>query len=502
MPLELEDRVERGLAWLRSTDPGRLATTPGQGWWHGWGYGDVTGRMVEAFVLARAVIGRTVPYSEEEHIRAFLESHFGDDGLSWRPETPYRKRAAHMFDQSSVLLGLAVWYEESEDQDVLMRIEKLVNGLTRAAEWEGDWCRYPLEVLSPDGWCRDYDEFRNGKPTPHADPCHEGGRQITGLVTCFELTGYEPALWLAEGLTRFVIGHSGVFEGDGSYLERSSRARGHVHSRLGTALGVLRLGILRGDEAWLKWAKQVFDWSMDRVASSFGWVSERAHGPEGGSETCAIADALEIAVTLAGQGFPECWDVAERIVRNHLVESQCPETGGFSGHTMPNDYCWRHTSTGEIEHHVGGCCSPAGIRGLWLAWVRCVTRSGNTVTVNFPWDRESKWVEIRSGLPEDGILRIRMKDPRMLRVRLPGWVTRGNATVMLNDGEASPKWEGDYACFEGLRPGDEVALRFPVAERREKESFMGFDFDVAWRGNTVVEIAPGGRDEPLYRGRR
>ncbi len=375
--LDLVDRAESALRWLMATDPEQLATAPGQGWWHGWGYGDVTGRMVEAFVLARAVLGRAATYPEEERVRLFLADLFGDDGLSWRPETEFRRRAAHMFDQSSVLLGLAAWYGESRDRDVLGRIEALVNGLTRIAEWEGDWCRYPLEVMSPGGWREDYDEFKNGRPTPAADPCHEGGRQIPGLVTSFELTGYEPALWLAEGLTRFVIGHSGVFESDGSYLERSSRARGHVHSRLGTALGVLKLGILQENTEWQAWAKRVFDWSMDHVASSFGWVSERAHGPEGGSETCAITDALEIAITLAEHGWPEYRDLAERIVENHLIESQCPETGGFSGHTMPNDYCWKHSSTGEIEHHVGGCCSPAGVRGLWLAWDRAVLRHGD-----------------------------------------------------------------------------------------------------------------------------
>jgi DUF1680 family protein len=265
---------------------------------------------------------------------------------------------------------------------------------------------------------------------------------------------------------------------------------------------VLRLGILQDNEGWRNWAKQVFDWTTENVASSFGWVSERAHGPEGGSETCAITDALEIAVTLAEHGFPEYWDLAERIARNHLIESQCPNTGGFSGHTMPNDYCWKHTSTGEIEHHVGGCCSPAGIRALWLAWDRVVTRQGDAVTVNLTWDRQSAWVEIRSALPTDGLLRIRVKDAPMLKVRLRGWALKRDVSVRLNGREVPPKWVGDYACFEGLAKEDEVALQFPISERRERESVMGSALDVIWRGNTVVAIEPEGTYEPLYTNRR
>ncbi|MFC1525213.1 hypothetical protein ACFL6X_00190 [Candidatus Latescibacterota bacterium] len=499
LALDLREPVGRALRWLRSTDPRALAATPGQGWWHGWGYGDVTGRMVEAFALARRVLGESVVGPEEDRTRRFLESLFDSpDGLSWRPDTPFRRRAAHMFDQSSVLFGLVAWLEESGDPSVAARLERLVGALSAIAVWDDDWCRYPLEVYTPSGWVADYDEFRDRRKNVAADPCHEGGRQIQPLTRYWELSGDGRALALAEGLTRFIVDHSGVFEPDGSFLERDSRAAGHVHSRLGTAAGVLRLGLLRGRHDWTSWAKTVFDWTMANVASSFGWISERAHSSAGGCETCCLADALDLSVTLADSGHRSYWDLAERLIRNHLLESQCPTTGGFSGHTMPNDFCWVHHVTGEPEHHVGGCCSPAGVRALWLAWDSITSRQGDDIHIHLPLSRQSPDAEVVSSLPWKGRVAVTVLRACDLMLRIPEWTDHRETRIAVAGVDHPPVWSGPYARVARLAPGDRVVATFPVREEPRRESFMDFHLTVTWRGNTVTAVEPPGRIEPLY----
>lgn len=499
--LDLRLPTRRGLDWLKSTDPAQLVSAPGQGWWHAWGYGDVTGRMVEAFVLARRTLGESGIGPEEERIRRFLDSLFdAPDGLCWRPESAYRRRAAHMFDPSSALFGLVAWFTESGERSVADRSERLIDALRRIAEWRGDWCFYPLEVYTPTGWTAEYDEFRDGRRNVPADPCHEGGRQIAPLVDYYTLTGHEPALRLAEGLTRFEIRHSGVFAADGSYLERQSRARGHVHSRLGTAAGVAKLGLVTGRPEWTAWAKSVFDWTLCHLASSFGWVSERAHESAGGCETCAITDALDLALILAENGHPEYWDIAECFARNHLLKSQCPRTGGFSGHTMPNDYCWLYHD--RLEHHVGGCCSPAGIRALWLVWERIVARQGDEVAVHFPLDRNSPWVDVASELPYRGRVTVSVHDAPMLRMRLPDWVLPAAVRLAVNGKPRNIDVRNRHIRLAGLVRGDELAVEFPVRRARLTESFIDFTFDVTWQGDTVVAIDPPGEHEPLYRQRK
>jgi hypothetical protein len=497
--LDLSVPAQRGLDWLKATDSEQLASAPGQGWWHGWGYGDVTGRMVEAFVLARQILGEARIGWEEERTRRFVDALFdAPDGLSWRPENLYRRRAAHMFDQSSILFGLVAWFIESGDDSIAARIERLIDSLCRIATWREGWCFYPLEVYTPGGWLEMYDEFRDDRPNVEADPCHEGGRQIAPLVKYFTLTGYEKALRLAEGLARFTIHHSGVFEEDGSYLERKSRARGHVHSRLGTAVGILKLGLATDRAEWKRWAKSVFDWTLSNLASQFGWVSERAHGSEGGCETCCITDALDLAITLAENGYPEYWDIAERFARNHLLESQCPQTGGFSGHSMPNDFCWTHYRTGQPEHHVGGCCSPAGIRGLWLVWSQIITRVEDRVFVHFPLNRVSRWAEVISELPHRGEVKVIVRNAPQLMVRVPDWASGSALQLTVNGLERKAVLKGQYVEVTDLAEGDEVMVSLSLGQKRVRESFMDFALDVTWRGNTVVGIEPSGSNEPLY----
>ena len=497
--LDLRDPTRRGLGWLKSTDPQELAATPGQGWWHGWGYGDVTGRMVEAFALARRMLNQTDVGPEEERARQSLLSLFDSpDGLSWRPETPFRRRAAHMFDQSSVFFGLVAWWEESRDPAVAAHLDRLVEGLSTIAEWHQAWCRYPLEVYTPSGWRVDHDEFRDHRQNVPADPCHEGGRQIMPLVRFYEMSGHEGARRLAEGLTRYIIRHSGVFEPDGSFLERQARAAGHVHSRLATAAGILRLGQVTGNAEWMDWARTVFCWALSHVASSFGWVSERAHNSIGGCETCAITDALDLAITLAQNGHPEYWDVAEAFARNHLLESQCPQTGGFSGHTMPGDFCWIHHTTGQPEHHVGGCCSPAGLRGLWVVWDRITTFRDGDVFVHFPLTREAPWASIVSYLPWAGQVEVTVKRACNLMMRMPAWAARHSVRLAVNGQNRPLTWVDDYVSIAELAPGDLVIASYPLRQEQLTERFMGFCLNVTWRGNTVMGLEPQGEFEPLY----
>jgi DUF1680 family protein len=243
----------------------------------------------------------------------------------------------------------------------------------------------------------------------------------------------------------------------------------------------------------------VFDWAMGHVASSFGWISERAHESAGGCETCCLADALDLATTLAASGHPEYWDLAERIARNHLLQSQCPETGGFSGHTMPNDYCWIHPSTGQPEHHVGGCCSPAGVRALWLAWDSIASRRGEETLVNLPLTRPSPIADVASSLPREGRVEVTLREAGNLLLRLPPWVERQQVRLMAAGASRPPVWSGPHVRVDGLKAGDATVVTLPVREERREESFMGFSFTVAWRGSTVTAVEPSGTVEPLYR---
>lgn len=491
--LDLRHHARNGSRWLKATDSKKLAES-GDGWWVGWGYGDVTGRMVDAFILVRQILGEQMIPPEEERTRHFLLSLFDpEDGLSYRPKPI---RMAHMFDQSSVLFGLVSWYLESGSLEMERYLDNLVSGLWQIAAKKDDYCYYPLEAYSSGGWDENYPVKFGLDKFVKADPCHEGGRQILPLVKYYELTESQTALLLAQGLASYVMHYSEVFEADGSYLEKRSRVHGHVHSRLATAAGILKLGLVTEKQELVKWAKRVYDWTLQTLSSTFGWVPEVADNFEHGSEGCAITDAIEIAIMLAQAGFEDYWNVAERFARNHLLENQCPKTGGFSCHSMPNDFCWNRD--GVIEHEVSGCCSPAGVRALFLVWDHIVTRAGDWVKVNFALNRSTKWVEVQSLLPHKGEMKLVVKDAPNLAVRVPDWVDKSKVEVFLNGKLRSFDWTKNFVRLFGLKQNDEVVVKYPLRRLTLAEDLFGHKFDVSWRGDTVIAISPTGAHEPLY----
>ena len=502
--LNVQDYVKNGIKWLKNTDSEKLvnSTKSEEEFYGAWGYGDVTGRMVDAYILARQVLGEEIVSPQEKKNRSFLLSLFDPkDGLSYRTKPV---RMAHMFDQSSVLFGLVSWYLESGSSQVQHYIERLIQGLSNIAVKKDNYCYYPLEFYPPSGWDENYPVKLGQERLEKADPCHEGGRQILPLIKYYEVTANSSALFLAEGLANYIMHHSGVFATDGSCREQKSRTHGQLHSRLATVAGILRLGLTTGKQELVKWAVNVSDWALRTQCTSFGWAAEFVDNFERGCEQCTVTDVIELALMLGRAGYMNYWDVAERFGRNHLLENQCPRTGGFSGHSQVNDlhydFLWSHQ--GESIHTKGsapsGCCSPAGVRALFLLWDNIVTKEGSLVSVNLALNRRTRWVDVQSLTPHRGELKVRVKEAPELTIRTPDWADKSKIKVYRNGRVSSFQWKKHFVALSGLKPGDEVHVKYPITRTTLTESLFGHEFKASWRGNTVITILPSGKVQPLY----
>ena len=120
------------------------------------------------------------------------------------------------------------------------------------------------------------------------------------------------AFALCDGLARYVVERAGDYGADGSF-------RGHFHSRVATAAGILQWGRFSGQDDLVQWAHQVYRYARG-VGTRFGWFPEFVG--QHACETCCITDMIDLAILLAGAGHPDYWGDAERFGRNHLVESQ------------------------------------------------------------------------------------------------------------------------------------------------------------------------------------
>jgi hypothetical protein len=110
-----------------------------------------------------------------------------------------------------------------------------------------------------------------------------------------------------------------------------------------------------------------------------------------------------------GSGLYGYWQVAEKFLRNHLVESQLTDTawiyqldtkardipgrktfykvgdrlrGAFAGYAAPNDFVYSGVKGRGHIMDVQTCCVASGARGLYDGWRSIVTEKRGRVRVN------------------------------------------------------------------------------------------------------------------------
>ena len=81
------------------------------------------------------------------------------------------------------------------------------------------------------------------------------------------MTGYEPAVRMAQGVAEYCLRGARFFRPDGRFYDP---LKGHFHSRSAVALGLLKLGILIGNEGYVQMAERAYKHAKE-WGTSFGW---------------------------------------------------------------------------------------------------------------------------------------------------------------------------------------------------------------------------------------
>ena len=546
-PLDLEERAELTLnALTRNVDPAlrytpyfdcRLELDPPVLSHHPyWDHCDGTGRALSALLLAREMTGSGFRSEIDAHLERLVASYQGAQGLCWIPAPDYplaptrrpRPPVAEFWGQRGCLMAYVTAYQRSTDDAeraaLRRRIDALIHGLKSIAIERDGYCYFPVpaddrpvdadELFYPrGGWA--------GGDEPNGTGVMCATAPIIRPIVQYLMTGVRnpEALALCDGLARYVVERAGDYGADGSF-------RGHFHSRVATAAGILQWGRYSGQADLARWAHQVYRYARG-VGTRFGWFPEFVG--QHACETCCITDMIDLAILLAGAGHPEYWGDAERFGRNHLVESQFLDAawerqvpklsstaaaefiasrppaqlkrtgvrdvfpGAFSGGSAPNAVV--DTRRG---HWWMGCCNAHGVHGLFLLWQHAVRATPAAVRVNLLFSRSTPWADVRSHLPREGRVEVTMRQQGALSVRIPDEVQRDEITVAAPNRWA---WNDGSVEVDGLVPGAEVAISFPLTEYDETVRVLGDQYRVSWRGDTVLEIDPPGRAGPLYRRR-
>jgi hypothetical protein len=467
-----------------------------------WDYCDMAGRFVDALILTAPMVGADGPSAAEEGLRAFLLDRFNPrDGLCYDAEAPWSRYHADMFCQGRALIGLVSWYLLIGSAAVEERIENQIAGLSRIATWEGDRCFYPKDIWVEDRW-------EDGGLWNGAAPGYST-QQTVGLARYARATGSPAALRLARGLSLHFKG-SGPVAADGTF-------KGHTHSQgiLPTILGILSYALVAGDEDLALWCQRAYEHAR-RHTSSFGWIPDGLgftldETPFVGTcETCALADLIEIAITLTEAGLGDYWDDVDRYARNQLLEQQLRDVslvapngadptvaaiirGAFDSAAYPNSLI------GDRHGLVEGCCTPAGARTCMLVWDRILTRDVEGVHINLLFSRDTPWARLISSEPYKGEFRIEVRQSVSFFLRLPSWIDEDQAFLSVDGGEPQPmSYPALDPILEDARPGQVLVITYPQTNREITDTIAGSDYVTHWKGGTVTCITPAGGRYPIY----
>jgi hypothetical protein len=470
-----------------------------------WDYCDMAGRFVDALILTAPMVGADRPGEAEEGLRAFLLSRANpNDGLFYDAEAPWSRYAADMFCQGRVLLGLVSWFLLTGDSAVQARLEGLIEGLSRIAVWEDDACSYPTDIRVDGRW-------EDGGLWKGAAPGY-AAQQLVGLARYARATGSPSALRLASGLAHHFVRCGGV-AADGTF-------RGHTHSQgiLPSVLGVLAYALVAGDEDLATWSGRVYEHAR-RWTSAFGWLPDGlGFAPDenpfaGTCETCALADLIELAITLTEAGLGDHWDDVERFARNQLLEQQLRDVATavpaevLARSTTPVaeilagafDSCARPNSLlGDRHGVVEGCCTPAGARACFLVWDRIMTRGSDGVYVNLAFSRDAPWTRLISFEPYRGELRLEVRQAAPFFLRLPEWADSARLRLTVDGIERPASRRGRYLALGEARPGQTFVVTYPQQTGERAETIAGCEYATRWKGGTVTRITPPGERYPIY----
>ncbi len=360
------------------------------------------------------------------------------------------------------------------------------------------------------------------------------GWVIQGLAQYYRVSGYEPAKTLAGKLTRYLRYHGGYYDPEDCAFKpnRPGSPSTHLHHHLLPLLGVQEYAMLVGDHELMEWVRRGYEHGKTFGETTVGFFPEHLHIPDyQTSETCEVADMIALGLKLTEAGVGDYLDDVDRWTRNQFVENQLVRAdwieyvaeaglidsrarslvptivdesyqttenvpqrniGSFAGWPAANDWFVGHGS--GIMH----CCTGNGARALYYVWENIISYADGRLKVNLLLNRASPWADIDSYIPYEGRVDVKIKQPCELSIRIPEWVKPEETVAKVGDEAHQVGWDGRYAKFGAVKPGDVATLAFPIQERTESIYIEKTRYRIVRKGNDVVYIDPPGRFCPLY----
>ena len=533
-------------------------------------YLNVPPKFLEALVLSRLASGNEQNLDIDAAVLNSQLGLLGEDGLTYCPTDTLKllsepRPFAEIWAEGRSLSALSMLAQVDQDPrwieiarrkvDRLLALTCEKNGFRFL--WKGRFKpgeRVPPDAREPAGSLQE-GSLLDRYADPKLSVIYSVGSTGLGAGLLYRLTGYEPALELARGLTRWALARAFTQE-DGRWNIH------HFHHSLYALMAMCEYGVLAEDRQILERVDACFRCAREMGDPLIGFYPEFMPGSdrylkrEGNTaEICEIADMIWLALYLTRAGIGDYWEDVDRWVRNMYAEGQMLEAGfldrlpdsffsmdplpspdvesrdiaqfmagdsrrgdklpspyldtrdvaqrsvgSFWGWMRANDGMWvDQTDAGPKVHRgIMHCCTANGTRTLYHVWDSIVAKEADEVQVNLLLNRASPWLDVDSYLPAQGKVVLHIKDAPTVVLRMPEWCDLGKVTVTVGSQIRQFVANGRYIKLGWLERGDRVAVEFPVPERAVHRVIGEIPYTLTLRGSNVVSIDPRGLAYPLF----
>ena len=488
------------------------------------------GRAIDGLLKGETVTGKRTPPQTLETLRSVLfatldnEAGFPAMYMADREKTVCSAHDVREAVQALLELGI-----RRGDQPALERLEKLLDTLLAITDEQGAYrpqviARIPLLAANSrpedagalDGAAFSDDGDRvytrggsDGFNYPQATTV-DRGRLIMALVQVYQHTHNEQALELARRFMHRVRSRS--FSDEGQLLQD---AGSHTHSVTGTVQGLAAYAVLTRDLDTLAHARKIFDVGLAASRSSFGWSDEnvwRGRIVDRG-EINNTGDMIQTAIHLGQAGHPRYFEMAERMVRSHVLPSQWlhgqeyyPPEPAVKGvyKTFPALAVGGWGFPGVTDRHIPRAGSDilditqGGIQCLWAVHHHSVTHHGSAVRVNMAFSRDTRAARVESHLPREGHVAVTLKQRASLWFRKPSWLTWDQLTVTVAERPLPVIRVGVWAVTAMQAAGTRLDVTYPLVRRQQQEWINRKRYRFVLEGDTIVAMSPRGIYAPMF----
>lgn len=552
--LDLAERARHMLnALTETTDPAANAEI----YWHtqfGWKpptmYHDASDWVEYKYyapsVLLRQACGSDQRMDVEWHRMANLLQMQGPDGLMYVPLTGrpwgssfggddymYRTDSSDYLIPAALMGRLleasATYFRLTDDLRWLEIGKRMINGLPRILVDRGDYAYLNKTTFQPGESPPRDDEI------PPPTRTHGTAWLSMGLTTFYRMCGYEPARELGLKLARFYQFRHGGFIGPYGEFQLSHGSKDfditqpcHFHMNTLTRVMLLYAGLANSEPELINLARAGYEFGRAHGQTLMGyfpeflWVGDKHGGYGHTTEFCEAAEMIYLATEFSKFGVSDCWDDADRWLRNIFAEGQLLNTDWVQAyserHGVERTHPYGETANvaerfrgtvggwiaandwqGRTADSVMTCCLGNAAIMLYRVWRDMITEDPKRkrLNVHLLMNRACNWADVHSLIPNRGQVDVKLKRACEVALRMPEWVRPANCALTRNGQPTRPTLEGRYLVTPA-GADDELSLRFPIAERTEKLHIEGTDYRAVVRGNEIVDIDPPGARCPIF----